>query len=339
MDRRRFIGLFSAMAAVGPVGAPVAARAQPAGTQQAGAVKRVGVLMSAVENDPGGLAEMGALLAGLGEAGWSESRNIHVDFRWPGGDLDRVQALATELVALKPDVLVSRSSPTTAALKRAAGSTPIVFVNITEPVEQGFVASLGHPGGTLTGFTNFEGMIGGKWLQLLKEVDPRIARVGVIFNPQTAPFAGLFLRSVEAAAPGLGVTATAMPVASEAEIEQAMSAFARTPGGGLVAIPDSFTGEHRDLLIAQAARTRLPVLFANLTSVPSGGLMAYAVDTRDLMHRAAGYVDRILKGEKPAELPVQQPAQFQFSINLKTARALGLAVPQSLLTIADEVIE
>jgi putative ABC transport system substrate-binding protein len=330
MDRRRFLGLFSGLVATWPA----AARAQ-----QAGAMKRVGVLMSTVENDPGGLSEMGALLAGLAEAGWTENHNIRLDFRWPGGDLERVQALANDLVALKPDVLVARSSPTTAALKRVGGATPIVFVNITEPVEQGFVQSLGRPGGNITGFTNFESMIGGKWLQLLKEVDPRIARVGVIFNPQTAPFGGLFLRSVEAAAPGLGVAVAAMPVGSGAEIESAMSAFARSPGGGLVAIPDSFTGEHRDLLIAQAARTRLPVLFANLTSTPSGGLMAYAVDTRDLMHRAAGYVDRILKGDRPADLPVQQPAQFQLSINLKTAKALGLNVPQSLLTVADEVIE
>jgi putative ABC transport system substrate-binding protein len=212
-------------------------------------------------------------------------------------------------------------------------------VNVTEPVEQGFVQTLARPGGNITGFTNFESMIGGKWLQLLKEVDPRIARVGILFNPQTAPFAGLFLRSVEAAAPGLGVEVAAMPVQSEADIETVMTEFARRPGGGLVAIPDSFTGEHRDQVIAQAARNRLPILYTNLVSTPSGGLMAYSVDTRDLMHRAAGYVDRILKGDKPSELPVQQPGKFELSINLKTAKALGLTVPQSLLTIAEEVIE
>jgi putative ABC transport system substrate-binding protein len=330
MDRRRFVQLISGLAATWPL----AARAQ-----QGGAIKRVGVLMSSIENDSGGLAEMSALVAGLAEAGWTENHNIHLDFRWPGGDLERIQALAIELCALKPDVLVARSSPTTAALKRAGGTTPIIFVNITEPVEQGFVQSLGHPGGNITGFTNFESMIGGKWLQLLKEVDPRIGRVGIIYNPQTAPFAGLFLRSVEAAAPGLAVTVSSMPVGSAAEIESAMSAFASTPGGGLVAIPDSFTGEHRDEVIAQAARTRLPVLFSNQSSTPSGGLMAYAVDTRELMHRAAGYVDRLLKGDKPADLPVQQPAKFALSINLTTAKALGLNVPQSLLTFADEVIE
>jgi putative ABC transport system substrate-binding protein len=182
-------------------------------------------------------------------------------------------------------------------------------------------------------------MIGGKWLQLLKEIDPRIARVAVMFNPQTAPFGQLFLRSVQAAAPGLAVEVAAMPVRSEAEIEAAVMAFAHLPAGGLVVIPDSFTGQHRDLVIGLAARNRLPALYTNLVSTPSGGLMAYAVDTRDLMHRAGGYLDRILKGAKPSELPVQQPAKFELSINLKTAKALGLTVPQSLLTVADEVIE
>jgi putative ABC transport system substrate-binding protein len=330
MKRRAFITLLGGAATAWPLAAHA---------QQANRVRRVGVLMNVVENDPGGVAEMADLRQGLAELGWVEERNIHIDFRWPGGDIERAQALAMELVELKPEVLLARSTPTTAALKRASASIPIVFVNVTEPVEQGFVQSLARPGGNITGFSNFESMIGGKWLQLLKEVDPRIARVAIIFNPQTAPFAGLFLRSVEAAAPGLAVEVAAMPVQSDADIETAMTAFARRPAGGLVAIPDSFTGEHRDQVIALAARNRLPALYANLVSTPSGGLMAYAVDARDLMHRAAGYVDRILKGDRPSELPVQQPAKFELSINLKTAKALGLTVPQSLLTIADEVIE
>jgi putative tryptophan/tyrosine transport system substrate-binding protein len=329
MKRREFITLLGGAAAWS-----LAARAQ-----QSGRMRRVGVLMNVLENDPGGVAEMADLRQGLAELGWVADRNISIEFRWPGGDLERAQALAKELFDLKPEVLLARSTPTTAALKRESDSIPIVFVNVTEPVEQGFVQTLARPGGNITGFTNFESMIGGKWLQLLKEVDPRIARVGVLFNPQTAPFAGLFVRSVEGAAPGLGVEVAATPVGSEADIEAVMTAFARRPGGGMVAIPDSFTGEHRDLVIAQAARNRLPTLYANLVSTPSGGLMAYAVDTRDLMHRAAGYVDRILKGDKPSELPVQQPGKFELSINLKTAKALGLTVPQSLLTIADEVIE
>jgi putative ABC transport system substrate-binding protein len=326
--RREFITLLGGAAAL-----PVVARAQ-----QSGRVRRVGVLMNVVENDPGGVAEMADFRQGLAELGWVADRNINIEFRWPGGDLERAQALAKELVDLKPEVLISRSTPTTAALKRESDSIPIVFVNVTEPVEQGFVQSLARPGGNITGFTNFESMIGGKWLQLLKEVDPRITHIAIIFNPQTAPFAGLFLRSVEAAAPRLAVEVAAMPVQRDTDIEPAMTAFARRPAGALVAIPDSFTLQHRDLIIAAAARNRLPALYANLVSTPSGGLMAYAVDARDLMHRAAGYVDRILKGEKPSELPVQQPAKFELSINLKTARALGLTVPQSLVSIADEVI-
>jgi putative ABC transport system substrate-binding protein len=329
MRRREFITLLGGAALAWPIGA----------LAQGGRMRRVGVLMNVVENDPGGVAEMADFRQGLAELGWVADRNINIEFRWPGGDLERAQALAKELVDLKPEVLLARSTPTTAALKRESDSIPIVFVNVTEPVEQGFVQSLARPGGNITGFTNFESMIGGKWLQLLKEVDPRIARIAIIFNPQTAPFAGLFLRSVEAAAPGLAVEVAAMPVQRDTDIEPAMTAFARRPAGALVAIPDSFTLQHRDLIIAAAARNRLPALYANLVSTPSGGLMAYAVDARDLMHRAAGYVDRILKGEKPSELPVQQPAKFELSINLKTARALGLTVPQSLVSIADEVIE
>ena len=312
---------------------PLAARAQPA------RMRRLGVLLSFAENDAGGVSEIDALRAGLAELGWVEDRNIHVDVRWPGGDLERIQEMAKELVAVRPDIVLARSTPTTAAFRRESENIPIVFVNIIEPAEQGFVQNLARPGGNITGFTSFESMIGGKWLQLIKEVDPRITRVAVIFNPQTAPFAGLFVRSIEAAAPGLAVEVTAMPVASDADIEVAMTDFARRPGSGLVAIPDSFTAEHREQVIAQAARNRVPALFSNLVSTSSGGLMAYAVDTRDLMHRAAGYVDRILKGDKPAELPVQQPAKFQLSINLKTARALGLSVPVSLIARADEVIE
>jgi putative ABC transport system substrate-binding protein len=295
--------------------------------------------MNVVQEDPGGPADVMAFRHGLADLGWIEGRNIHVEFRWPGGDIDRVQTLAKELVGLRPDVLIGRSTPTTAALKQETTTIPIIFVNVTEPAEQGFVQSLARPGGNITGFTNFEASIGGKWLQLLKEVDPRIARVAVIFNPQTAPFAGLFLRSVESAAPTFAVEAVAMPIQSDADIETALSMFAAQPSSGLIAIPDSFTGQHRDLIIALAARYRLPALYAIPSATPSGGLMAYAVDTRDTMRRAAGYVDRILKGAKPADLPVQQAARFQLSINLKTAKAIGLDVAPNLAARADEVIE
>jgi putative tryptophan/tyrosine transport system substrate-binding protein len=318
----------------GAVAWPMVGRAQ-----QAERLRHVGVLMNAVKDDPGGPAEVMAFRQGLTELGWIEGRNIDIQFRWPGGDIERARTFAKELVGLRPDVLIGRSTPTTAALKQETGTIPIIFVSVSEPVEQGFVQSLARPGKNITGFTSFEASIGGKSLQLLKEVDPRIARVAIIYNPQTAPYAGLFLRSVASAAPTLAVEAVDMPVQSEVDIETTLARFARQPGGGLVAIPDSFTGEHRALIIALAARHRLPALYSTLSFTPSGGLMAYAVDTRDLMQRAAGYVDRILKGANPADLPVQQPAKFELSINLKTAKALGLAPPDMLIARADEVIE
>ena len=329
MRRREFIaGLGSAAAW------PLAARAQ-----QGDRARHVGVLMSVVQEDPGGPADVTAFRQGLADLGWIEGRNIDIEFRWPGGDIERVQTFAKELVGLRRDVLIGRSTPTTAALKHETVTIPIIFVNVPEPVEQGFVQSLARPGGNVTGFTNFEASIGGKWLQLLKEVDPRIARVAVIYNPQTAPFAGLYLRSVESAAPTFVVETVAMPIQGDADIEAALTMFARQPSGGLIAIPDSFTLQHRDRIIALAARYRLPALYANSSAIPSGGLMAYAVDTRDTMQRAAGYVDRILKGAKPGDLPVQQAARFQLSINLKTAKAMGLDIAPNLIARADEVIE
>jgi putative tryptophan/tyrosine transport system substrate-binding protein len=327
--RREFIaGLGSTVAW------PVMGRAQ-----QAERMRHIGVLMSVIQEDPGGAADVMAFRQGLAELGWIEGRNIDVQFRWPGGDIERIQTFAKEVVGLRPDVLIGRSTPTTAALKQETATIPIIFVNVPEPAEQGFVQSLARPGGNITGFTNFEASIGGKWLQLLKEVDPRIARVAAIYNPQTAPFAGLFLRSVQSAAPTFAVEVVAMPIRSDADIDTALSMFATQPSSGLIAIPDSFTVQHRDRIIALTASYRLPTLYANHSATPSGGLMAYAVDTRDTMQRAAGYVDRILKGAKPADLPVQQPARFQLSINLKTAKAIGLDIAPNLLVRADEVIE
>jgi putative tryptophan/tyrosine transport system substrate-binding protein len=329
MKRREFIAGLGAAAVW-----PIAVQAQ-----QPEGVRHIGVLMNVVKDDPGGLADVAAFRQGLAELGWVEGRSIDIEFRWPGGDIQRAQTFAKELVGLRPDVLIGRSTPTTAALKQETNTIPIIFVSVTEPVEQGFVQSLPRPGGNITGFTNFEASIGGKWLQLLKEVDPRIVRVAVIYNPQTAPFAGLFLRSVQSAAPTFAVEAVAMPVQNDADIEAALTMFAGRPAGGLIGIPDSFTGEHRALIIALAARHRLPALYSTLSFTPSGGLMAYSVDTRDLMQRAATYVDRILKGANPAELPVQQPAKFQLSINLKAAKAIGLDLAPTLVARADEVIE
>ncbi len=329
MRRRDFIARLASAVAW-----PVAARAQ-----QPDRPRRVGVLMNVVQEDPGGWADVMAFRQGLADLGWVEGRNIDIEFRWPGGDIVRIQAFAKELLALRPDVLIGRSSPTTAAFKRETATIPIVFVNVTEPVEQGFVQSLARPGGNITGFTNFEASIGGKWLQLLKEIDPRIARVAAIYNPQTAPFAVLFLSSMQPAASAFAVETVGMPIRSEAEIEPALTIFGRQPSSGLIAIPDSFTVQHRARIIALAAQYRLPALYPVRSATPSGGLMAYAVDTRDTMQRAAGYVDRIFKGAKLADLPVQQPAKFQLSINLKAAKAIGLDVAPNLIARADEVIE
>jgi len=330
MNRREVTAALGAAAA-----SPLLALAQP-GEQ----IRRVGVLMPFLQDDPAATAEVMALQQGLADLGWIEGRNVRIELRWHGGDVERAQALAKELVALKPDVLLARSTPATAALKRETDTIPIVFANIAaEPTESGFVQTLARPGGHITGFTNFEAAIGGKWLQLLKEADPRIARIAAIYNPETAPYAGLFLRSVQSAAPTLAVQIVDMPVRSDADIEAALATLASKPGGGLITLPDSFALERRDTIIALAARHRLPALYSMPSSTPSGGLMAYAVDTRDTMRRAAGYVDRILKGAKPADLPVQAPAKFELSINLRTAKTLGLEIPPTLVARADEVIE
>src|ERR1700722_5788695 len=331
MRRRQFIAaLGGAVAAL-----PSALRAQQGDHR----VRQIGVLMSVVPDDPAGDADIAALRQGLDELGWTDGRNIQIHVRWPGGDVERVRALAKDLVDLKPDVLIARSTPPTMALRRETDAIPIVFVNIAEPVESGLAQTLARPGGNVTGFTNFESSIGGKWVQVLKEVGPRITRIGMIYNPQTAPFARLFLRSVQSAAPMLSLQVVDVPVQTTSDIETELATFAREQQGSLVAIPDSFTLEHRHLIIALAARYRLPAVYPWTSATRSGGLMAYAVDSPDARRRAAGYIDRILKGAKPAELPVQQPAQFALSVNLKAAKALGLEFPPSLVATADEVIE
>jgi putative tryptophan/tyrosine transport system substrate-binding protein len=329
MNRREIIAALAATAV-----SPFSALAQP-GEQ----IRRVGVLMSFPQDNPSSVADVAAFRQRLADLGWIEGQNIRIEFRWPGSDLDHARVLAKELVALNPDVLLARSTPNTAALKRETSTIPIVFVNVAEPVESGFVQTLARPGGHITGFTNFEASIGGKWLQLLKEADPRIVRVAIIYNPQTAPFAALFLRSVQSAAATLSAQVVDMPVQDDADIETAVPMFTREPGGGLIAIPDSFTVGRRDVIIALAARHRLPALYSAPSFTSSGGLMAYAVDTRDTMQRAAGYIDRILKGAKPADLPVQAPAKFDLSLNIKTAKTLSLDLAPTLLARADEVIE
>lgn len=298
-------------------------------------MRRVGVLMPFHNDDPDGQAEMAALRRGLAERGWIEGRTIDVGVQW--GD-DPIEASAKELVGARPDVLLSRSTPTTAALNNERGLIPLVFVNVAEPVEQGLIQSLSQPGRNITGFTNLEASVGSKMLQLLKEIDPQIVRVVVIYNPQTAPFAASYLRPMESALASLGVETIAMPLQNDPDIESAMMAAAR-PGGGLLAIPDTYTAERRNLVVTLARRLRLPAVYGSLSFARSGGLMAYAVDARDLMRRAADYVDRILRGARLEDLPVRMPTKFGLAINLKTAKALGLKLSPILLAIADEVIE
>jgi putative tryptophan/tyrosine transport system substrate-binding protein len=329
MKRRAFIAGLGGAAAW-----PIRARAQ-----QAERIRRVGVLGPFDDDDPDAQTEMAALRQGLAEHGWIEGRTIDIAVRWPGFNIELIESSAKELVQLKPDVLLSRSTPTTAALKTESGGIPIVFVNVSEPVEQGFVQSLARPGGNITGFTNFEGSVPSKMLQLLKEIDSQIVRIAVIYNPRTAPFAKSYVRPMEVAAASLGVEIIATPVQSDSDIAAVMTAFPRQPGGGLIAIPDSFTVGHRDLIIALAERMHLPAVYSSPRYARSGGLLVYAVDARNLMHRAADYVDRILRGDRPADLPVQQPTRFRLTINMKTAKVLGLEIPQKLLALADEVIE
>jgi putative tryptophan/tyrosine transport system substrate-binding protein len=296
-------------------------------------------LMSVVRDDPSGDSDVAVFRQALGELGWTDGRDIRLHLRWPGSDVERVRELAKELVELGPDVLVSRSTPTTMALRSETDVIPIVFVNISEPVESGLAQTLARPGGNVTGFTNFESSIGGKWIQLLKQFDSRMTRAGIIYNPTTAPFARLFLSSVQSAAPILSVSSVDLPIQTSSDIETTLATFASQQGGGLISIPDSFTAEHRSLIIPFAARYRLPSVYSYPLATRDGGLMAYAVDTHDSIRRAAGYVDRILRGAKAADLPIQQPSQFTLSINLQTAKALGIEFPAALIAIANEVIE
>jgi len=330
MRRREFMALFGGAAAAAW---PGAARAQ-----QREQKRRVAVLMGGLlSGDANGQAEAGALEDALQERGWRQGGNIEISYRWPGAELDSVRAAASEIASSRPDLVVSRSTPATSALMSAG--LPTVFVLVGDPIRSGFVQNLAHPGGNVTGFTNFEASVGGKWLELLKEAAPGAAHITLLFNPQTAPFAENYLHAAQAAAQILGVTVTPAPSTSTAELESAVAAAAATPGGGIIAMFDTFLVEHRDFLVSLVIRYRLPAIYGSQIFVPSGGLMAYASDYPDIFRRAADYVDRILRGTRPGDLPVQEPAKFTLSVNLKAAAAIGLALPQSLITRADEVIE
>jgi putative ABC transport system substrate-binding protein len=326
--RRDFITLLCS-AATWPLGARA---------QQPEHVRQIGVLGNLATGDPQGQARLAAFRQGLQQLGWTDGRNVRLDIRWAAGDVDRFRKYAAELVALAPDVILSTGSPSAAALQQATRTVPIVFVTVVDPVGSGFVDSLARPGGNITGFTLFEYSISGKWLELLKEIAPSTTRVAVIRDPALAAGGGQF-GAVQAVAPSVGIDVTPVNVRDAGEIERAIMAFAHFPNGGLIVTGSTLATVHRDLIVALAARKKLPAVYTERYFAAAGGLISYGPDIVDQYRRAASYVDRILKGEKPADLPVQAPTKYELVINLKTAKALGLQVPPTLLARADEVIE
>jgi putative ABC transport system substrate-binding protein len=328
MKRREFIALVGGAAA----GWPHAARAQ-----QRDSMRRIGVLVGLAEGDPETKARFTKLQEGLERLGWSEGRNVRFDYRFAPAGV-QVQERARELVALRPDVVLAHTTPVAAALRRETSTIPIVFVNVSDPIGAGFSTSLARPGGNLTGVLQYEPGIFGKWLAMLKEIAPGMARAALLANPELAGYDYL-VRSAEAAAPSLAFELVRSPVANAADIERVIAAFARSPNGGLILPPESTTILHRDLIITLAARHRLPAVYSARFWVSAGGLMSYGTDQIELFGHTASYVDRILRGARPAELPVETPTKYQTAINLKTAKTLGLTVPPGLLVAADEVIE
>jgi putative tryptophan/tyrosine transport system substrate-binding protein len=317
----------------GAVAWPLASRAQ-----QAGRLRRIGVLVSGNENDPVYKLRVSAFTQALADLGWTDGRNVRMDLRWHCDDTNRIPALAQELVGLKPDIILTNGTAATAAAQRETRTIPIVFVNVADPIAGGIVARLDRPSGNSTGFGILEPSLGGKWLELLSEIVPGLKRAAIMFNPRTAP-ASAYMPSLETAARSLKVTSITAPVHSDAEIETAIIALGREPGGGLAVLPDLFTVVHRTPIILAAVRYNVPAVYFLSTFARDGGLVSYGVDQADIFRRAATYVDRILRGTNPAELPVQLPTKFEMVVNLKTAKALGLTVPQSILLRADEVIE
>ena len=329
MRRREFI------AGVGSAAAwPLAARGQ-----HSDRVRRIGVLMLGDENDPEQKHRLSAFTQALTDLGWTDGRNVRLDLWWGRGDDNRIQALAQELVGLQPDIIVTNgTTPGTVAVQQETRTIPIVFANLGDPVASGIVARLNQPGGNITGFAILEPSMGGKWLELLSEIAPGLKRAAFRLNPDNSP-SSIFLPSLETAARSLKVVTITAPVYGDAEIETAIIALGREPGGGLVVMPDAFTFSHRAPIILAAARNSLPAVYVTSQFVREGALLSYGVDPVDIVRRAATYLDRILRGAKPGDLPVQFPTKFEMVVNLKTAKALGLTVPQSILLRADEVIE
>jgi putative ABC transport system substrate-binding protein len=329
MRRREFIGLLGGAAAAWPLAT---------GAKQAERMQRISVLMGYPEGDPQAQANVTALLQGLQSLGWIEGRNVQIDYRWAGGDPDKARTFARELIATTPDVMVSSTNQVTRIVQQETQTIPIVFAFVGDPVGSGFAASLAHPGTNITGFANFENSIGGKWVELFKEIAPRAGRVGFVFNPDAAPNVGFF-HAAEAAAPSLAIKLAALAVRDASDIEQHIAAFASEPDGGLVVAPHAVTLGNRKLLIELAARYRLPAVYSDRYFAESGGLVSFGNNSADLFRRAATYVDLILKGANPAVMPVHLPTKFELIVNLKAAEMLGLTIPESFLIRADAVLE
>ena len=332
MRRREFIAL---------IGGAAVLRSQAASAQNPGGVRRLGVLLSLAESDPEGKAQFSGFTQGLAELGWVDGRNLRMEVRWGRGDIDRIRTFAKELVALQPDVILAHGTPATAALHRETRTIPIVFVTVSDPVGDGFVAGLPHPGGNITGFLTSESTITAKMFELLTEIAPGLKRVAILFNPDTAPGGGAYyFRDFEPAVRSTNVEPIAARAQSDAEIEAIVTSLGGEPGGGLIIMPDYFMLNHIGPITLLAARNNVPAIYPWRSVVADdGALFSYGPDLRDIVRRGAPYVDRILRGEKPADLPVQVPVKFEMSVNAKTAKALGLTVPSSIRLRADEMIE
>jgi len=329
MRRREFITLLGSAAAW-----PLAARAQ-----QPDRMRLIGVLMAYAESDSTAQSWLAAFRAALAKLGWTEGSNLRIELRWSAADPEKIRTFAKELVDLRPDAIFGVTTPVIAALARETKTIPIVFASVSDPIGSGFAVNLAHPGGNITGFTVNDPAVGGKWVELLKEIAPRTVRVALLFNPATAVPIQFFMPSIQAAASSFAIEVSAAPVHAKDEIEGVIAAQAHSPGGGLIVMPDAFNEPIREQIIALAARYRVPTIYYNRFFSELGGLISYGELRVETFRLAAGYIDRILKGEKPADLPVQAPTKFELIINLKTAKALGLTIPDKLMALANEVIE
>jgi putative ABC transport system substrate-binding protein len=330
MNRRALITLLGGAAAAWPLAAHA---------QQPERMRRIGVLMGFAESDPAAQSWLAAFRDALTKLGWKEADNLQIEVRWAAADPDRIRTWAKELVDLRPEAIFAQTTPVMSTLARETPTIPVVFAYVADPIGFGFATSFAHPGGNITGFTFVDSTMGSKWLELLKEIAPGTGRAALLFNPATAPQFKFFMPSIQEAALSHAVETIAAPVHAQDEIEGVIAAQARNPGGALIVMPDVFTDTNRQLIIALTARYSVPAIYPRPVFAQSGGLIAYGVDLVEQFRQAAGYIDRILKGEKPGDLPIQQPTKFQLVINLKTAKALGLTVPLIMQMTADEVIE